>query len=213
VALATFSTGNPLSPLMHSFYSFPEFITPELHKRLQAGGKHLELGCGVGGMLLSLLKAHPRMTATGIELDEAILKEIERLANELGVADRLTLNNCDARDYKADSVFDSLFWSQNFFERSLRSPVLEVGFRALKPGGLLMLPLLSEPPKSSEERRSPAGKAYTLNRLMYNSWGAPLLTPIELRNEVEEAGFEVINEIATPLLRYIFARKPALVEK
>lgn len=41
---------------------------PEIFDRLRAGGRHLELGCGVAGCILCLLQVHPAMTAVAVEL-------------------------------------------------------------------------------------------------------------------------------------------------
>jgi hypothetical protein len=60
---------------------------PARHAHLTThGGRHLELGCGVGNVLLSLLVAYPGLTAVGVELDPVTLAETRRRAQLLGVA-------------------------------------------------------------------------------------------------------------------------------
>jgi hypothetical protein len=51
----------------------------------------------------------------------------------------------DAADLTDQADFDHVQWSQFFFPADCRAAVLAAAFRALRPGGLLRMPLLTEP--------------------------------------------------------------------
>ena len=52
------------------------------------GGSVLEVGCGVGGLHISLLM-NGAGSATGVDLSEGMINEAKQLSNEFGVADKV----------------------------------------------------------------------------------------------------------------------------
>lgn len=163
---------------------------PELHEVLTAGARYLELGCGVAGGLLSLLRAYPNITAVGVEIAADLVEEARRRAVILGVNDRVVFWQGDARDFREQEAFDYVFWSQFFFPVSTRLPALQTAFNALKPGGVLIAPMQGDPSVINEHLHTEAGQAYTRSRVMFGSWGIPPQTRQELQQELEQAGFE-----------------------
>ena len=168
---------------------------PELRARWEAVARHIEFGCGAGGVLLGFVAAHPRLIAVGVEIHGAILAETRRRAEVAGVADRVELRHADALDGAEANTYDSAFWAQQFFATSDRPAMLAALLRTLKPGGLLILPsyVSGEPPASDEALHSPAGQAYALSRVRFGRWGIPGLTIDELRAEAEAAGFSYVR--------------------
>lgn len=171
---------------------------PELGERWQAGGHHLELGCGVGNNLLSIVVNFPRVTAVGVEIDAGTLEEARRRAEALGVLDRVELRRMDARDLRDEAAFDTAQWSQFFFPMEGRPEILAALFRALRPGGYVGMALLADPPTSTEALRDPGGRSDVLHRLLFSSWGIPVRTEADLRGEAEGAGFEVVRVVPGP---------------
>ncbi len=104
----------------------------------------------------------------------------------------------DARDLADEAAFDSAQWSQFFFPTASRQAVLKVLHRALKPGGYLFMPLLGSVPTTTEARREADGRSATVQRLLFHSWGVPVLNASELQAEVEAGGFEVIRSMSVP---------------
>jgi SAM-dependent methyltransferase len=181
---------------------------PEAKAIYQGGGRHLEVGCGVGGALLNLLVLFPALTAVGVERESRLLDEARRRAAELGVADRVEWRAMDARDLRDEAAFNTASWSQFFFPAETRAATLAVARRALKPGGYLGMPLLPDPPVTREELREPSGRAYARARVLYGGWGIPVQTAEEVRAEVEAAGFTFIRFMALPAARGLLARRP-----
>ena len=84
-------------------------MLPEVAMPLRQSGRYLEVGCGVGGGLLSLLTTFPMVTAVGAEINGDVLAETRRWAVARGVADRAQLLHADARDLDEAAAFDAAF--------------------------------------------------------------------------------------------------------
>ncbi len=181
---------------------------PELGAIHRVGGRHLELGCGIGGALLHVLALYPNSVGVGVERKAVLLEEARRHAAVMGVVDRVELRQMDARDVTDEVAFDTVQWSQFFFPADTRAATLAVARRALKPGGYLLLSLLSDPPATREGLREAAGRGYARARVLYGGWGVPVLSAEELRAEAERAGFEFVRLVALPGARGLLARRP-----
>ncbi len=57
---------------------------PEIDARLAAGGRALDVGCGVGQVSLSLASAYPDATITGLDPDGASIARARKAATEAG---------------------------------------------------------------------------------------------------------------------------------
>jgi SAM-dependent methyltransferase len=204
LAFAQGDSPDPASPLrpVLSFINPPEFRAP-----FEAGARCLELGCGIGGALCAILTTFPRVTAVGVELRAELLDVARRRAEALGVADRVEWRHGDARDVTDEAAFDRVSWSQYYFPAETRAATLAAAFRALKPGGHLLVSMLPDPPAATDGQ-SPADRAYALSRVLYRAWDVPIRTPDELRAEVEAAGFAFVRFIGNPPRRRLLARRP-----
>lgn len=67
-----------------------ELLVDEGLKRLPAGGRVLDLGCGSGCILISLLAERADATGVGVDLSPEALAIAQTNADALGVADRIT---------------------------------------------------------------------------------------------------------------------------
>jgi SAM-dependent methyltransferase len=115
---------------------------PALGDRWSAGADHLELGCGVGNALLSFALEFPRLRAVGVEIDAALVAEARRRAGVLGLEDRVRVRHLDAAQLDDQECFDTAQWSQLFFPAATRRAVLLALRRALRPGGVVVMPTL-----------------------------------------------------------------------
>jgi ubiquinone/menaquinone biosynthesis C-methylase UbiE len=184
VAIARGLGMSPLSPEGRAGFARMAASLPELAERWRRGADHLEVGCGVGNALLSFTVEFPRLRTEGIDLDAALIAEARRRAGVLGVGDRVRLRELDAAALEDVERFDSAQWSQMFFSTASRAPALQALHRALRPGGLLIMPTLPE-----AARLSPAS---SLKRVLIASWDAPIRSDADLRAELENAGFELV---------------------
>lgn len=182
---------NPLSPHTATLHRGMVAAVPALLARWESGARHLDLGCGVGGLLLGLATAFPRLQAVGIELEPQIAAEARRRAAAAGVAERVDVRQGNALDLAEIAAYDSVVWAQQFFPTPTRASALAVARRAIKEGGFLLVPAFvgGEPPADDAALHSPAGQTYALSRLRFAAWDVPALSREALLDEVTAAGF------------------------
>ncbi|HJP75808.1 MAG TPA: methyltransferase domain-containing protein [Pseudonocardiaceae bacterium] len=189
-------------PMYQALYQ----AVPEYRALLEAGGPLLDIGCGVAGASLTTAILFPRFRAVGVEIVPEVAAEARRRAEAVGVADRVEIRAADARTLTEESVFAQCFWAQPFFEPGVRAEVLAVIFRALRPGGLLLVQELF-PPVSEEDE---ANVRVRLDRLFVEQHGASYGRSAEaLAAEAAEAGFVDAQIVSSPFGRLVLTRKPA----
>jgi len=208
LAMAYLASARAELPLSQAFFAFVSARMPEVQAIWSAGGRHLELGCGIGGTLLGPLLLFPQLKGVGVEIDPTIVDHIRRRVAQLGLTERAEIRLGDARKIDEDASYDTVLWSQTFFPRETRQDTLSAIHRALKAGGYLLMPILyGDPPQSLEALREPGGRTFTLNRLVYGHWGVPLMGSQDLQAEATEAGFATVSEVQTPVARYLLVQK------
>jgi SAM-dependent methyltransferase len=205
LAMAQGDSVNPISPLR---WGLTFLAQPELQHLFGVGARHLELGCGVGGGILSILNTYPNVTAVGVELEADLLAVARRRAESLGVADRVEWRQGDARNIDDEAAFDTAAWSQYYFPADTRAATLAAAFRALKPEGYLLVSMLPDPPASESDLKGAAGRAYSAARLLYGAWGIPVRTADDLRTEVEAGGFTFVRILQSPQRGRLLAQRP-----
>ncbi|MEU0843075.1 class I SAM-dependent methyltransferase [Streptomyces sp. NPDC005962] len=178
---------------------------PELEQAVKAGGSWLELGCGVAGMLLGTLVAYPDMTAVGVDVAPDLLDTARARAERLGVADRVQFVEADATTYQHDKPVDIVFWSQFFFPAASRRAALDNAFARLRPGGLLVCPVLPGQDQDPTSR-SIAAQQSSLLALLIRDW-APIQSFEELADEITGAGFADIRQNHGNVLLTMTARR------
>ena len=129
----------------------PAATPPAVRERFRDDDRILELGCGVAGQLLCTLRAFPGATAVGVERSADLAAEARRRSQALGVADRLDVIVGDAATVRLEGEFDVVAWSQFFFPSESRAGALATAYAALRPGGLIVAPLLAHDPSDEAE--------------------------------------------------------------
>jgi SAM-dependent methyltransferase len=179
---------------------------PEYRDRLQRGGPLLDVGSGVGGALITTLTLFDELRAVGVEIVPEIAAETRRRAQDAGVADRVEVRAIDARALNDESAFTVSYWAQPFFSADARAATLATIFRALQPGGLLLMQELFPPLTTQGE---PSIRAQ-LDQLFYRQQNASFgLSAETLATETGEAGFQDAQIVASPLGRLVLVRRPA----
>ena len=204
MAVAVGDSVNPESPMRRGMVHIAD---PFVAGAFSKGRHHLELGCGVGGNLLSVLATFPNLAGVGIDLNERLLEVARRRAEAMGIADRLELRCTDAQLLSDEAVFDTAVWSDAYFELSSRAGTLRAAFRALRPGGLLLVGGEAKADTASDPCSAPA-RATALRRLLKRGLGIPLTTDAEMQADLAVAGFVVIRTVENPVRRRVIAQRP-----
>lgn len=199
----------------------PNPYSPKLVERIRAeiaadpwwssmseGGRHLELGCGLAGRLLTILQAMPDLRAVGVELDPDLAAEARRRAADLGVHDRVEIVTGDAATYRDDEPFDFGFWSQWFFPTATREAALASLFANVRSGGIVRSPVFGDHAQLADDPHGDEARLYTLDRVMIDGWGVPERTPEQLKAEFESAGFVDVTIVYREVNDGIYARRP-----
>lgn len=74
---------------------------------LKDGEKLLDVGCGTGSLLIAAKKLHPKISATGIDIDKRILKIAEEKTEKENVKINFVETSADSLPFK-DSSFDTV---------------------------------------------------------------------------------------------------------
>lgn len=207
LAVARGMSFNPASPFMPDMLRRDLGLLDGVVAALEAGGRALELGCGVGSRLTALSLTFPRMRGVGVELDSGLVAYGRRRADELGVGDRLTYVVGDATTYEPDEAFDLVTWSQFFFPASTRAAALSTAWRALRPSGWVTMPVIWP-----DELGPPVGEDaqdYALEGLNLSMWRVPVRTIGDVRAELEAAAFVDIRVDDMTFINLVRGRRPA----
>jgi SAM-dependent methyltransferase len=196
-----------VTPVSQELFRILVDALPE-YQVLGEGGRLLDVGCGVGWAMLDLATLFPQGRQVGLELVPEIAAETRRRAEGLGVHDRVEVRCQDARTFDEEQAFDLSFWAHPFFAESARAGTLEMIFRALKPGGSLLMQELFVPPAPGDDA---GARAFAVERLLYRHWGAGFAPSAErLSEEAVSAGFEQDRIAETALGRLVVMRRPAI---
>lgn len=179
---------------------------PDFRDRLDDGGPLLDVGSGVGGALLTTLALFPELRAVGVEMVPEVAAETRVRAEEAGVADRVEIRAVDARAITDESAFTVCYWAQGFFPAATRGDVLKVIFRALRPGGLLLMQE-TFPPTAEQTVSTIRGRLDQLVRHRQNI--ASGLSAKDLITEAETAGFREPRVVDSPAGRLVAVCIPA----
>ncbi|MFJ5212368.1 SAM-dependent methyltransferase [Streptomyces nigra] len=177
---------------------------PNLSAAFTEGARYLELGCGVGGAMLTYLQLYPRVRAVGVELAADLVEVARTRASDLGLSDRVAFHTADACVYTDPESFDVVFWSQFFFTHDTRKAALTNAFSHLRSGGLLIAPVLRGRPADGSLPDSQAA----LDELFYGAWGVPIKSAEELVLEVQSAGFRGASVSSSSFAVVVTARRP-----
>jgi 2-polyprenyl-3-methyl-5-hydroxy-6-metoxy-1,4-benzoquinol methylase len=112
---------------------------PEVHARLQGGGRVADVACGEGRSSIAIARAYPRAHVDGIDSDRASIEAAERHLAGSGVADRVTFHCRDAADPELRGRYDLVTIFEALHDMSYPVAVLEALRGLLAQGGSVVI--------------------------------------------------------------------------
>ena len=79
---------------------------PEVVRRLQSGGRALDVGCGTGVVPITLARAFPQADIEGLDLDARSIEIARGYAREAGLGDRVRFTRGGAGELADDAAYD-----------------------------------------------------------------------------------------------------------
>jgi ubiquinone/menaquinone biosynthesis C-methylase UbiE len=164
----------------------------------------LDIACGTGRTLKQLAVAHPRVRYHGTDLSPFYIRAARRLLADVGEVS-LSCENAESLPY-VDDHFDVITSVYLFHElpKKARRRVLDEAYRALRPGGLLVVEDSIQPSDSPELVAVLRGFAKNFHEPFYDSY-----LKDDLAELVRERGFEVTAQETHLVAKVVMARKPA----
>lgn len=171
---------------------------PEAVRRLQAGGRAIDIGCGTGIVPITLAKAFPDARIEGLDLDARSIEIARGYAREAGVADRVAFVRAPADTLRTDPGYDLISTFDVVHDLPDPVGVLRRIREALNEGGTYLMVEPKMDDRLERNRENPFG------RMMYSiscmhcipqsiAQGGPGLGacwgPTRARELAREAGF------------------------
>jgi len=176
---------------------------PDIDARLAAGGRALDVGCGVGKVSLALAEAYPKARITGFDPDAGSVAQARASAARAG-AGRVSFVEGLIGDLAPDPVFDFVGMFDCLHDLAEPEATLSEIRRRMAPSGAIMV---MEPRSADrlEENAHPLGTVYygfSLFHCMTQSLarGGPglgtCMGPRRAMDLLRAAGFREVGELA-----------------
>lgn len=176
---------------------------PGLVPRLERpGAALLDVGAGTAGLSIALCRHFPRLCAVAVEPAPHPAALGERHVQGEGLADRIAIRRQRVEHLDDEGAFDLAFLPQMFLRDDIVEEAVRRVFRALRPGGWLLVAALSQEGGST---------ASAVNRLKNLLWGGNTRSVAQIKPLLQSAGFDpVIRSPGRQALRMVCARRPNL---
>ncbi len=175
----------------------------DLEQRLRApSARFLDVGAGVGAISIAVCRLLPNLHAVGLEPQEAPLAEARRNVAGAGLADRIELRKQGVEDLTDKDAFDLAFFPQMFMSDRIVTLGLQNIWKALRPGGWILVTSLSIEGMNIEA---------ALSRLRDVLWGGAARLPSQVEALLSGAGFTSVMSFGSPYgatLKVIAGRRP-----
>lgn len=170
---------------------------PDVVSRLEAGGRILDVGCGVGRVCMTLAKAFPAAEVVGVDPDAESIRQANAVAKSVGLEARVRFLAQRTGDLEPGDGFDLIMMCDCLHDLAQPVATLKEVRTLLKPAGSLFI---VEPKAADrlEDNRNPVATmfyGFSLFHCMTQSLargGAGLgtcLGPAGTEKLVREAGF------------------------
>lgn len=156
----------------------------------ERGGIVVDLGCGNGWFLLTLLNRFPRLKGIGVDFVPANLQVCRKRAGDLGLQDRASFEQADIIEYRFPEPVDLVTMNACFHDIwHVHQPFLGRVFQALKPGGYLVV---WDPnyPQDRRALRNPANHLLVSLQMWEELCGTAIMDGESLASAIRWGGFE-----------------------
>jgi SAM-dependent methyltransferase len=162
----------------------------DLGSRLQSpSAKFLDVGAGVGAISIAACRFLPNLHVVGLEPQEAPLAIAHRNVSSSGLGDRIELRQQYIEEVPDIEAFDLVYFPQSFMSEDVVKRGLRNSWRALRPGGWIMLLTICIP-----GIELPA----TISRLRDTLYGGGARFPAQVETTLSDAGFTSISTFKFP---------------
>jgi precorrin-6B methylase 2 len=176
----------------------------DLASRLQApSARFLDVGTGMGGISIAACRFLPNLHAVALEPQDASLNEARHSITAAGLADRIELRKQRVEDMADKEAFDLVYFPQAFMSDDVVKRGLQNIWRALRPGGWLLVQTIAV---SGVELQA------ALSRLRDTLMGGDARIPSQVEALLSNAGFTSVNTHASSLvatIKFVAGQRPA----
>lgn len=174
---------------------------PELLARLQAGGKILDVGCGVGVGMVHCAKTFPNAQVRGIDIDERAIEEAREAIRQEGLAPRVKAEVLNAHDLVATNAYDLVVFNVSLHEMDAghegRVTVLRRCRAALRDGGSILVSDVPLPDRI-EDFKGTTYQMFVGVTFYVSLFGYTLLSDALVRKLLADAGYRNIRRMDQP---------------
>lgn len=209
--LTSFVAGRGTRSISTVFLSMIFPVNDHLKTLLEKGCSFLDVGCGSGHLILEFARLFKKSLFTGIDPDIYGIENAERSISELGLEDRVTVENMSGEDISFHEAFDlaGMILTLHEILPEVRQEALRRTFQALKKGGRLLV--LDYPyPGRLENLRNPRFD-YGIIEQYFEALGGIVHIAEEEQDELlSGAGFKTIERMTVGdggMLDFISATK------
>jgi SAM-dependent methyltransferase len=167
----------------------------------EGSGRFLDVGVGVAAISIALCRRFPGLTCVGLDVLPEVLAVARTEVAAHGFADRIELRELSVAALADDAAYDLAWLPQPFIPRSAFDAGVKAVLRAVRPGGWLVVPLMTPPGlESAFERAVVVHSAHVLG-------GGPIEVP-EATDLLERSGFVDVAREDVGVQVVLRARRP-----
>ncbi|MDP6563263.1 MAG: class I SAM-dependent methyltransferase [Alphaproteobacteria bacterium] len=183
---------------------------PDMKDRLEAGALVLDVGCGVGGLMIKIAQAWPNTSCLGVDTDPHGIEQAQTNIAASDVSDRVAVEHIGGEGIGHEAEFDlaTMFEVLHEIAAEVRPQVMQGVAKALKPGGALFI-LDETYPSNLDQLRDPAFDFAVQTQFNEMIWGNIVPTVEEQRELFQGAG---LKEIAREPIGGLFTMLVAVKE-
>lgn len=168
---------------------------PGLEERLRTGGAILDMGCGGGRLVAAHAEAYPQAEVVGVDIDAHGIRQAQEYLQGLGYAPRARAELQHGAEIAHENEFDlvTMVLVLHETEQRHREQIVANCFKALKPGGALLV-VDENYPATLDEARNLRHQFAVMGAWVEATMGNVFLSGPEQRDFLERHGFRDVTQ-------------------